>query len=166
MSVGKMGFQYAPHSQQTIAVRLRLSVVALFMDGDEALLLHQMTPPEPDCWDLPGGGLDPAEDLLTGLRREVAEETGILEFTVERLLTVVEGFYTLSPNTPDEDRVHSVSLIYQCRVHPRPSQFVGDPQEVEPKGIRWLSIISLRRQECSTRAWQAFRAVELMSDGG
>ena len=154
-----------PSSQQTTAVRLRLSVVAPFIDGDEALLLHQMTPPEPDCWDLPGGGLDPSEDLLTGLRREVAEETGISDFTVERLLTVVEGFYTLSHNPPDEDRVHGVSLIYQCRVHPRPSQFVGDPQEVGPKGIRWLSIASLRRQECSTRAWQAFKAAEVIGHG-
>lgn len=30
-----------------------------------------------DCWHIPGGGLDAGEDLLEGLAREIAEETGI-----------------------------------------------------------------------------------------
>jgi ADP-ribose pyrophosphatase YjhB (NUDIX family) len=47
--------------------RLRLTAVALFLEGDAILLLHQITPPEPDCWDLPGGGLRPEEDLMTRL---------------------------------------------------------------------------------------------------
>ncbi|MEM7772506.1 MAG: NUDIX hydrolase [Cyanobacteria bacterium P01_E01_bin.6] len=54
----------------TAISRLRISVVALFVDGDDVLLLHQMTPPEPDCWDLPGGGLEAHESLMDGLRRE------------------------------------------------------------------------------------------------
>jgi 8-oxo-dGTP pyrophosphatase MutT (NUDIX family) len=56
-------------------------------------MLHQVSPPEPDCWDLPGGGLEPLEPLLLGLRREVWEETGIQDFQCDRLLTVFEQFF-------------------------------------------------------------------------
>ena len=73
-------------------IRLLVSVVALFVWDDQVLLLHQITPPEPDLWDLPGGRLEIDEDLLTGLRREVYEELGLTVFQVERLLTVAENF--------------------------------------------------------------------------
>lgn len=141
-------------------VRLRVSVVALFVDGGEVLLLHQMTPPEPDCWDLPGGGLDPAEDLMSGLRREVAEETGIHHFQVERLLTVMEGFYPAASET-----MHTISLIYQCRVQPKPQVFECDPMEVGPGGVRWLQVAELNRHQCSSRTWKALMAVGLVSPG-
>ncbi|PSN18191.1 hypothetical protein C7271_13825 [filamentous cyanobacterium CCP5] len=134
-------------------VRLRLSVVALFVDGDQVLLLHQMTPPEPDCWDLPGGGLDPAEDLISGLRREVREETGIGYFTIVELLTAMEGFYPLANET-----VHAVSLIYRCRIEPRPEVFTGDPDEVGPGGVRWWAIADLPLDRCSSRARAALVA--------
>jgi len=141
-------------------VTLRLSVVALFVDGTEVLLLHQMTPPEPDCWDLPGGGLDPAEDLASGLRREVAEETGIYHFQIERLLTVMEGFYPAGSET-----MHAISLVYQCRVQPRPRTFECDPKEVGPGGVRWLQVAELSRDQCSSRTWKALRAAGLVSSG-
>jgi 8-oxo-dGTP diphosphatase len=74
-------------------IQFRVSVVGLFIDNQEVLLLHQITPPEPDCWDLPGGGLEPGETLFAGLKREIQEETGIKEFKIDKLLTVVEGFF-------------------------------------------------------------------------
>ncbi|MBU6228351.1 MAG: NUDIX hydrolase [Cyanobacteria bacterium REEB459] len=131
--------------------RLRLTAVALFLAGDTVLLLHQMTPPEPNCWDLPGGGLEPEEDLITGLRREVREETGIQDFTVERLLTVSEGFY---PEVGGQ--LHTVNLIYQCRVYPQPLVFTPiDREEIGPQGIHWWPIANLRRADCSSRAQAA-----------
>jgi 8-oxo-dGTP diphosphatase len=57
-------------------IQFRVSVVGLFIDNHEVLLLHQTTPLEPDCWDLPGGGLEPGETLFAGLKREIQEETG------------------------------------------------------------------------------------------
>lgn len=140
-------------------IRLRVSVVALFLEGDRVLLLHQMTLPEPDCWDMPGGGLHPEESLLEGLQREVAEETGITAFQVEKLLTVTEKFYTNAKG----DKRHGLNIIYLCKITQYPEHFVSsDPQEVGPKGIQWLSVRELRREECSTRCWLALQAAGLI----
>jgi 8-oxo-dGTP diphosphatase len=137
--------------------RLRLSVVALFVDQGEVLMLHQVTPPEPNCWDLPGGGLDPAEDLLSGLRREVAEETGIQDFAIQQLLTVVEGFYP-----EGEGKLHTINLVYLCQVEPRPTVFYPtDMEEIGPQGIGWLPVEELSPDECSSRAWKALLAAGL-----
>ena len=91
-------------------IQFRVSVVGLFIDNQEVLLLHQITPPEPDCWDLPGGGLEPGETLFAGLKREIQEETGIEEFNIDQLLTVVEGFFPQS----DDQLLHTVNIVYQC----------------------------------------------------
>jgi len=140
-------------------VRLRVSVVGLFVDGDAVLLLHQMTGPEPDCWDLPGGGLEPAEALLKGLAREVEEETGITDFQVECLITLVEGFYTKTSG----EHLHVLSIVYRCTVPTRPAKLVSsDPKEVGAKGIQWLPIAQLTPENCSTRAWKALVAANLI----
>ncbi len=139
--------------------RLRVSVVALFVARDrQVLVLHQMTPPEPDCWDLPGGGLEPEESVLAGLRREVAEETGIEDFQVERLLAIAEGFY----ERPHE-MLHTLNIIYQCRVESLPRELrSSDPEEVGPRGIQWLPAGELHPNTCSSRCWQALQAAGLV----
>jgi len=139
---------------------LRVSVVALFVAADQrVLVLHQMTPPEPDCWDLPGGGLEPHEPILDGLRREVAEETGIIDFQVEGWLAIAETFH----ERPRE-LLHTINLIYQCRVEPPPTHFANsDPHEVGPRGLQWLPASALQRADCSSRCWQALQAAGLLN---
>ncbi|MBW4655789.1 MAG: NUDIX hydrolase [Kaiparowitsia implicata GSE-PSE-MK54-09C] len=81
---------------------------------------------EPDLWDLPGGGLNPEEDLMTGLRREVQEETGISQFQVDGLLTVVEQFFSWTAT----ETQHTLNLVYRCAVSPRLAQLVSDDPQV------------------------------------
>ncbi|OLP16733.1 hypothetical protein BST81_20075 [Leptolyngbya sp. 'hensonii'] len=133
-----------------------MSVLGCFVDEGDILLIHQMTFPEPDCWDLPGGGLRPEETLMAGLFREVREETGIEAFRVDRLLTVVEGFFPEGENR----QLHGVNLIYQCSVDPRPLVLQSADPEIGPKGIRWLPITELTPDICSARSWQAIQAIE------
>ncbi|NER79721.1 MAG: NUDIX domain-containing protein [Leptolyngbya sp. SIO1D8] len=138
-----------------VTTRLRVSVVALFVNQGEVLLLHQMTPPEPDCWDLPGEGLEPSEDLSSGLRREVREEIGVTNFQIERLLTVAEAFYIEEEN----QKLHKLDIIYQCRADPKPTHFETlDEQEIGPRGIRWIPIADLTPECCSSRVWKALQA--------
>ena len=60
-------------------VRNRRAVRALVLSYDnEALMLRFVNPfGGKDVWLTPGGGIDPGEDDLTALRREVWEETGL-----------------------------------------------------------------------------------------
>ncbi|HKG43718.1 MAG TPA: NUDIX domain-containing protein [Gaiellaceae bacterium] len=63
----------------------RQGVRALVLDPDDrVLLVHFDFPPYP--WAPPGGGLDPGESDVEGLRRELAEELGLDDFELGPLL--------------------------------------------------------------------------------
>ncbi|MFA6514061.1 MAG: NUDIX hydrolase [Patescibacteria group bacterium] len=59
----------------------RIIVSALIFSKDGKLLMGQKDPVKggvyPDCWHIPGGGVDVGETLEQALQREVLEETGI-----------------------------------------------------------------------------------------
>jgi 8-oxo-dGTP pyrophosphatase MutT (NUDIX family) len=60
---------------------VRLSAKAFVVDGAGRLLLLDCTDPHrPDVrwWELPGGGVEPGEDEVDALVREVLEETGLV----------------------------------------------------------------------------------------
>ena len=52
----------------------RPGVYAVLLSGGEVLLTHQVEP-DPE-YQLPGGGIDPGEQPVAALHREVYEETG------------------------------------------------------------------------------------------
>jgi 8-oxo-dGTP pyrophosphatase MutT (NUDIX family) len=61
---------------------LRRSAVRIVLAdaAGQILLLRVVEPKYPelgDCWELPGGGIDPPEDIFTAAQRELAEETGL-----------------------------------------------------------------------------------------
>lgn len=65
-------------------LNLRAAVRAIILDEDDRILLcrfvfpHPAVPgPETVVWAAPGGGVEPGEDRLTALRRELREETGL-----------------------------------------------------------------------------------------
>jgi 8-oxo-dGTP diphosphatase len=51
-----------------------VSVAAAIVDGDRVLAIRRR---DNGKWEPPGGTLEPAEAIVDGLRREVAEETGL-----------------------------------------------------------------------------------------
>ncbi|MEF8794786.1 MAG: NUDIX hydrolase, partial [Thiohalorhabdus sp.] len=60
--------------------------------SDRVLLIERKNPPY--GWALPGGFVDPGEDLTTAVRREAAEETG---------LELAELYQFATYSAPDRD---------------------------------------------------------------
>jgi 8-oxo-dGTP diphosphatase len=57
----------------------RLAVGAVILRDDGAVLLVQRgSPPREGTWSLPGGKVDPGEDVAAAIVREVLEETGLV----------------------------------------------------------------------------------------
>lgn len=69
----------------TMTANPRRAVRAIILDEDDRILLcrfdfpHPAVPPQAKAvWAAPGGGIEPGEDQLTALRRELREETGLV----------------------------------------------------------------------------------------
>lgn len=97
----------------------RPGVYAVLIAGDDVLLTHQEAPvPE---LQLPGGGIDPGEQPLAALHREVLEETG---WTIcgPRLLGSFRRFAYMPEYDLWAEKVCSVYLA-------RPALRIGPPTE-------------------------------------
>jgi 8-oxo-dGTP diphosphatase len=87
-------------------------------DGTFILLIQRLNPPFKDSWALPGGFLDPGEDLATCALRELAEETSVQLDKAQQL-----GIYD-APNRDPRGRVISVvysAVITKKSINPKAS---------------------------------------------
>lgn len=96
------------YSQPKDYVVTCVDAIVLNEDG-EILLIRRNTKPFRESWVLPGGHLDPGEEVAEeGVAREVREETG-LKIKPEK----VYGVYS-DPNR--DPRFHTLSVVYVARV--------------------------------------------------
>jgi 8-oxo-dGTP pyrophosphatase MutT (NUDIX family) len=93
--------------------RLRLGCTAAIFNTDSTKILLTKRR-DNNLWCLPGGGMDPGEDLAECCIREVYEETG-LRVTVSRLI----GVYS-SPNVMieyrDGNKAHIVAMLFEANI--------------------------------------------------
>ncbi len=78
-------------------------------DG-RTLLIKRGHPPLEGEWSIPGGTLELGETLLEGVRRELAEETGL----EVRVLDLIEVFERVFRDEAGKPRYHFVILDYLC----------------------------------------------------
>ena len=104
-------------------------VIAPFEDGDRVLLVRRGAPPP--GWAIPGGFVEPHEDLPDAARRELHEETGIVLDSLEHI-----GAY----GHPDRDpRGRIIGIVFGARLAAPPAVTAGD----DAADARWFPIDEL-----------------------
>ncbi|MDR1827719.1 MAG: NUDIX hydrolase [Methylobacteriaceae bacterium] len=94
-----------------VGVGLDVVLVNKTAEGCSILLIKRRNNPYAGCWALPGGFLEPEEDLEDGARRELMEETSLKPDSVP--LTQVGAF-----GRPDRDSRGRVISIAYCGILP------------------------------------------------
>ncbi|CDM95681.1 MAG: NUDIX hydrolase [Limnospira sp. PMC 1291.21] len=82
-----------------------VSIVPLLPDGKIILVRRQ----DNGKWALPGGMIDWGEDILTTVKRELAEETGLELVKLGRLVGVYSGAHR-------DPRLHSICILVSAEV--------------------------------------------------
>ncbi len=109
--------------------RRRPGVYSVLLQGDHILATHQASP-QPE-FQLPGGGIDPGEQPIAALHREVFEETG-WKIAVTRRLGAFRRFVYM----PEYDLwAEKVCTVYLAR----PVLPLGPPSEAGHTAI-WLPV--------------------------
>jgi 8-oxo-dGTP diphosphatase len=119
-----------------------VSVAGIVVRDDGRILAVQRR--DNDHWEPPGGVLELGETFEEGVRREVAEETGVT-VAVERL---TGAYKNLSRGV--------VALVFRC--HPTGGHPTANE---EAQRVRWLTPDEIR--DCMTPAY-AIRALDALTD--
>ncbi len=97
-------------SQREYPERPLVGVGGVVIEGERTLLIKRGSAPLQGQWSIPGGMLELGESIEEGVRRELAEETG-LEVSVGAL---IEVFERIIPGDDGRTRYHFVILDYLC----------------------------------------------------
>ena len=90
---------------------MRIVQKAVIKKGDKFLIL--LRAPEsrfPDHWDFAGGGLEPGEDPIKGVEREILEET-TLKAKILKIVGIYDFDFDNKGETTHRFRVYSTELI-------------------------------------------------------
>lgn len=109
------------------AMAIRPGVAAVVRDAAGRVLLHRRRVGH--GWAPPSGSVEPGEDVLGALRREIAEETG-LQVVVERLVGVYSDPAFQVVRYPDGRTVHFVTSLFVCRL-------AGGTLRGSDEGLEW-----------------------------
>ena len=95
----------------------RVGAYATCRDDAGRILLARLAEGMPGAgrWTLPGGGLEWGEDPEAGVRREVAEETGLSVGAVGPILGIHSRVHRRGPSRPGPS-VHAIGIVYRATV--------------------------------------------------
>jgi 8-oxo-dGTP diphosphatase len=111
------------------AVAADVVVIAAFPHGARVLLVRRANPPA--GWALPGGFVEPDEDLPEAARRELAEETSV---AVDEIVQI--GAYGRPHRDP---RGRTVSVVYGAVLKRPPTARAAD----DAAAVRWFPVDAL-----------------------
>lgn len=124
-------------------LRIRRAVRALLLTPAADVLMVRFEFPGQTVWALPGGGLEPGEDHLEALHRELDEEVGLTDVDVgphiwnrEHIIPFLDGRWD-----GQRDRVF---LVRTERFEPRPRLSWEQLRAERVHELRWWSAEDLR----------------------
>jgi 8-oxo-dGTP pyrophosphatase MutT (NUDIX family) len=127
----------------TGALRIREAARALVVSPDDHVLLVRFELPTATVWAPPGGGLEPGEDHVAALRRELAEETGLIDPPIGphvwnrlHVIPFVNGLWD-----GQRERYHLVRV--PARFSPTPQLSRQQLEDENVFEIRWFSVDEL-----------------------
>ena len=122
------------------SLRIRQAVRAVITTPDHAILLVRFEFPTATVWALPGGGLDPGEDHLTALHRELHEEVGLIDveigphvWTREQIIEFIDGNWD-----GQRDQYHHVPV--PGHFEPTPAMSWEQLRDERLHELRWWSV--------------------------
>jgi 8-oxo-dGTP pyrophosphatase MutT (NUDIX family) len=118
--------------------------VALFCQGKVLIV----SDPE-GKWDFPGGGIEGDEKLETALHRELQEELGLTEVTLDRVVHADEWFI------PKKD-LHVIAVFYQAEIDKAP-MFVLSPEHARAE---WINPEDLSQYDATDDTVRALEALQ------
>jgi 8-oxo-dGTP diphosphatase len=122
----------------------KLVVAALVRDGGRILVSRRRADqPMPLLWEFPGGKVEPGEDPVVALAREVREELGC-HVRVGRIHEVVFHAY---------EAFDLVMLVYACEI------VAGTPSAVQVAEIAWVEARQLPELELLPADYPLARAL-------
>jgi 8-oxo-dGTP diphosphatase len=142
-----------------------VGVGAVVVDEGRVLLVRRGTEPLKGEWSLPGGVLELGESLLSGVVREVLEETGLTVEPLE-LLELLDRIHRVGERV----RYHYVIADYLCRVAGGELNAASDADAVRwVERAEWNSHSALRLDPVTTRVielgWQRAQTLGLQPKG-
>jgi 8-oxo-dGTP pyrophosphatase MutT (NUDIX family) len=124
-------------------LRIRQAVRALLLTGQAEVLLVRFEFPGSTVWALPGGGLEPGEDHVQALHRELDEEVGLTDVQLgphiwnrEHIIPFIDGKWD-----GQQDRVF---LVPTDRFEPHPTLSWSRLRAERMHELRWWAIDELR----------------------
>lgn len=89
----------------------RIAARGIIIRNNKILLMYTK---HYDDYSLPGGGVDQNEEIVTGLKREISEETGAQDIQVISEFGYIDEY---RPFYKDEyDLMHMISYLYVCEI--------------------------------------------------
>ncbi|MBI5654488.1 NUDIX hydrolase [Candidatus Uhrbacteria bacterium] len=139
------------HRPDDAPINWRPSAYALVCNGNLVLMVEGTC--TPGVWTLPGGGIEPHEEMLDGLRRECREELGF-EVDVQSQTPVYFGEHSFYFEWTGEF-LHSLVHVFSGRVTDdvleRLLPLSPDPSEI--LRIAWMDPQNLDETNCHFVVW-------------
>jgi ADP-ribose pyrophosphatase YjhB (NUDIX family) len=123
-----------------VTLVVRQGVRALVLDPADRILLVRFVNPETgeEFWATPGGGLDPGEELEAGLRRELREETGLVDAAIGPVVWTRRHVFPWAGKTLDQSE--RIALVRSAAFEPRPALTPAQLMEEGVHELRWWTL--------------------------